>query len=182
MQFIPTTIPDVILIEPKVYGDERGFFLEVFQSELFISAGIDAKFVQDNHSGSMRGILRGLHYQIRQSQGKLVRVVVGHVYDVAVDLRRSSPTFGHWVGTELSAQNKFQVWIPPGFAHGFYVLSEWAELLYKATDFYAPKWERTLIWNDPEVGIDWPLIEDQQPILLAKDAEGDRLHNADLFD
>ncbi len=182
MQFIPTTIPDVILIEPKVYGDERGFFLEVFQSELFISAGIDAKFVQDNHSGSRQGILRGLHYQIRQTQGKLVRVVVGHVYDVAVDLRRSSPTFGHWVGTDLSAQNKFQVWIPPGFAHGFYVLSEWAELLYKATDFYAPKWERTLIWNDPEVGIDWPLIEDQQPILLAKDAEGDRLHNADLFD
>ena len=182
MKFSPTSIPEVVLIEPHVYGDERGFFMEVFRSELFTRSGIDADFVQDNHSGSMQGILRGLHYQIKQTQGKLVRVVAGHIYDVAVDLRNNSPTFGQWVGHHLSAQNRLQLWIPEGFAHGFYVLSDWSEVVYKATDYYAAEWERTLIWNDPEIGIEWPLIDGKLPILSAKDQQGVPIDVADLID
>jgi len=182
MKFTPTSIPDVILIEPTVFGDQRGFFMETFQVQKFSEAGIPTEFVQDNHSGSQKGILRGLHYQLKQTQGKLVRVIDGEIFDVAVDLRRSSPTFGQWVGDYLSAENKHQLWIPPGFAHGFYVLSEWAEVLYKATDFYAPEWERTLAWDDPEIGIQWPLIDGQKPILSEKDQQGKSLKEADLFE
>ncbi len=182
MKFTPTSLPDVILIEPQVCGDDRGFFMEVFQARRFNDAGIHAEFVQDNHSGSSQGILRGLHYQIRHVQGKLVRVIVGEVFDVAVDLRCSSPTFGKWVGHYLSAQNRLQLWIPTGFAHGFYVLSEWAEVLYKATDYYAPQWDRALLWNDPEVGIDWPLISGEHPILSEKDARGKLLRDAEVYD
>ena len=182
MRFLTTSIPDILLIEPKVFGDERGFFYETYQAHLFANAGITCDFVQDNHSGSGHGILRGLHYQIRQAQGKLVRVIAGEVYDVAVDIRRSSPTFGQWVGASLSAQNKLQIWIPPGFAHGFYVVSEWAEVVYKASDFYAPQWERTLLWNDPELGIEWPVPEGCAPLLSPKDAQGVSLSLAELFD
>jgi dTDP-4-dehydrorhamnose 3,5-epimerase len=182
MKFTQTALPDVILIEPDVYGDQRGYFMEVYQSRCFNEAGIQTEFVQDNHSGSGQNILRGMHYQIRQPQGKLVRVVVGQVFDAAVDLRRSSPTFGRWVGHHLSAENKLQLWIPPGFAHGFYVLSAWAEVLYKATDYYAREWERTLLWNDPEVGIEWPLISDEAPILSQKDAGGLPLGESAVYD
>lgn len=182
MEFIPTSIPDVILVSPKVFGDERGFFMETYQAICFAEAGVTTDFVQDNHSGSRRGILRGLHYQIRQPQGKLVRVVVGEVFDVAVDLRRSSVTFGRWVGHTLSADNKLQLWIPPGFAHGFYVISEWAEVFYKATDYYAPEWERTIIWNDAEIGIDWPLTNARTPELSDKDRAGEPFSTAELFD
>ncbi len=182
MKFIPTAIPDVIQIEPKVLGDARGFFMETYQARQFAAAGITANFVQDNHSGSRQGALRGMHYQIRQPQGKLLRVVAGEIFDVAVDLRRSSPTFGCWVGCILSAENRRMLWVPPGFAHGFYVLSEWAELVYKASDYYAPEWERALLWNDPEVGIEWPLIEGQPPILSAKDANASLLRNLEVFD
>jgi dTDP-4-dehydrorhamnose 3,5-epimerase len=181
MKFSPTSLPDVVLIEPQIFGDQRGFFMEVYQARRFEEAGIRAEFVQDNHSGSSQCTLRGLHYQIRQAQGKLVRVVVGEVFDVAVDLRRSSPAFGRWVGNYLSAQNKAQMWIPPGFAHGFYVLSPWAEVLYKATDFYAPEWERTLLWNDPDVGIEWPLINGSPPILSQKDKIGSLLVVAEVY-
>lgn len=182
MKFTPTSIPDVLLIEPKIHGDERGFFMETYQSKLFSKVGITDRFVQDNHSGSRQYTLRGLHYQIQQPQGKLVRVGVGEVYDVALDIRRSSPTFGKWEGIHLSAQNKLQLWVPPGFAHGFYVLSEWAELIYKSTDYYAPQWERTIRWNDPEIGIAWPLVDGQEPILSAKDSGGTLLKEADLFE
>jgi dTDP-4-dehydrorhamnose 3,5-epimerase len=182
MEFIPTAIKDVILIQPKVYGDERGFFLETYRAERFAQAGIPTQFLQDNHSGSSQGILRGLHYQIHQAQGKLVRVVCGQIYDVAVDLRRSSPTFGRWVGQILSSENKMQIWIPAGFAHGFYVMSDWAEVIYKATAYYAPEWERTLIWNDPEVGIDWPVVPGKPSILSQKDARGGRLKEIEVFD
>ena len=181
MQLTPLTIPDVVVIEPKVFQDDRGFFLETFQAEKYRAAGISVPLVQDNHSGSRRGVLRGLHYQIRKPQGKLVSAIVGEVFDVAVDLRRSSPTFGRWVGVTLSSQNHRQIWVPPGFAHGFYVLSEWAEITYKVTDFYDPQGERTLIWNDPQVGITWPLPDGQQPILSPKDAQGKPLSGADLF-
>lgn len=182
MQFLPTTIPDVILIEPRVFGDERGFFLETYHAQRFAEAGIQVDFVQDNHSGSLRGTLRGLHYQIRQTQAKLVRVISGEIFDVAVDIRRSSPTFGQWVGVNLSAENKRQVWIPAGFAHGFYVLSEWAEIIYKASDFYAPQWECTLLWSDLQLGIQWPLIEELPLIISARDAQGLPLSEAKLFD
>jgi dTDP-4-dehydrorhamnose 3,5-epimerase len=182
MKFIPTANPEVITIEPEIFGDERGFFMETYQAAQFAGAGIDYQFIQDNHSGSRRGILRGLHYQIRQPQGKLVRVATGEVFDVAVDLRRSSPTFGKWVSSCLSAENKRQLWIPPGFAHGFYVLSDWAELVYKATDYYAPQWDRTLLWNDPELNIDWPIGLGEHPILSRKDTEGKRLRDADVYD
>jgi dTDP-4-dehydrorhamnose 3,5-epimerase len=182
MKFILTDIPDVVLIQPKVFGDRRGFFMEAYQAKRYAQAGIPNDFVQDNHSGSEQGILRGLHYQIQQTQGKLVRAVAGEIFDVAVDLRRSSPTFGQWVGATLSAENKHQLWIPPGFAHGFYVLSEWAEVLYKATDFYAPQWERFLAWDDPEIGIDWPLLDGQEPTLSEQDRRAKRLEDADLFD
>jgi len=182
MRFIPTSIPDIILIEPKVFGDARGFFMETYQAQRFAAAGINANFVQDNHSGSRQGTLRGLHYQIQQAQGKLVRVIAGDIYDVAVDLRRSSPTFGRWIGVTLTAENKHQLWVPPGFGHGFYVLSEWAEIHYKATDYYAPQWERTILWDDPALGIQWPLIEGQTVLLSPKDAQGTRLAEAELFD
>jgi dTDP-4-dehydrorhamnose 3,5-epimerase len=182
MQFKPTSIPDLILIEPQVFGDQRGFFVETYRADKFTEIGINPKFMQDNHSGSRQGILRGLHYQIHQAQGKLVRVVAGEVFDVAVDIRRRSPTFGKWEAVHLSADNKLQVWIPVGFAHGFYVVSEWAEVVYKATDYYAPQWERTLLWNDPALGIDWPLVNGQPPLLSNKDIQGQLLQSAELFD
>jgi dTDP-4-dehydrorhamnose 3,5-epimerase len=180
MKVIETSIPDVLIIEPKVFGDERGFFYESFNAASFEAAtGLKRQFVQDNHSKSQRGVLRGLHYQIQQPQGKLVRVVAGEVFDVAVDLRKSSPSFGRWFGTHLSAQNQRQLWIPEGFAHGFVVLSESAEFLYKTTDYYAPEHERSLLWNDPELGIEWPF--DEPPQLSAKDQAGKRLSDAELF-
>lgn len=180
MNIIQTNIPDVLIIEPKVFGDERGFFYESYNRRAMIEAGILDDFVQDNHSRSVRGVLRGLHYQIRQPQGKLVRVVAGSVFDVAVDLRRSSPTFGKWVGMELSAENKRMAWIPKGFAHGFVVLSDVAEFLYKASDYYAPQFERSLLWNDPALGIAWPL--DGAPILAARDAAGIPLAACEVFE
>lgn len=182
MQFTSTELPGINLIQPKIFADERGFFLESYRKDRFSAAGIQADFVQDNHSASTQGVLRGLHYQIRQPQGKLVRVVAGEVFDVAVDLRRSSPTFGNWVGVTLSARKKNQLWVPPGFAHGFYVTSEKAEILYKATDYYAPQWERSLLWNDPALGIDWPIINGELPVLSAKDAQGSLLSEAETYD
>lgn len=174
-------IPGLLVLEPRVFGDARGFFMESYNARDFAQAtGREATFVQDNHSRSTRGVLRGLHYQIRQPQGKLVRVVAGEVFDVAVDLRRGSPTFGRWAGTRLSAENRRQLWIPEGFAHGFLVLSEHAEFLYKTTDYYAPEHERCLLWNDPALGIDWPL--DAAPLLSDKDRAGVPLRDADLFD
>ena len=182
MKVTPTQIPDVLIIEPKVFGDERGFFFESFNLKAFREAtGLDVDFVQDNHSRSQRGVLRGLHYQLRQAQGKLVRVVSGRVFDVAVDLRRSSPTFGRWEGVELSEDNHRQVWVPAGFAHGFVVLSETADFLYKTTDYYAPEHERCLAWDDPSVGVDWPL-EGIEPLLSAKDRQGKSLAEAETFD
>ena len=181
MQFIPTSIPDVILIKPKIFQDKRGFFLESYQSELFKAAGISASFVQDNHSGSSKGTLRGLHYQIKQPQAKLVRAIAGTIFDVAVDLRRDSPTFGKSSTAELSSENKHQLYIPTGFAHGFYVLSDWAEVLYKTSDFYAPEHERTLLWNDPELGIEWPLIDLAAPIISPKDTQGIPLRQAEIY-
>ncbi|MGQ0708615.1 MAG: dTDP-4-dehydrorhamnose 3,5-epimerase [Rhodoferax sp.] len=168
----PTRIPEVLLLTPKVFGDERGFFFESFNQRVFAQCtGVDAPFVQDNHSRSVRGVLRGLHYQVQKPQGKLVRVVEGEVFDVAVDLRVGSPTYGQWDGVLLSAQNKQQLWVPPGFAHGFLVLSESAEFLYKTTDYYAPEHERCIAWNDPTLAIDWPL-NGSVPALSAKDAQG----------
>ena len=181
MKFTPSEIPPVVLIEPRVFTDERGFFMETYHTERFAQAGITAVFVQDNHSASHQGTLRGLHYQIRQAQGKLVRVTMGEVFDVAVDLRRSSPYFGKWVGAYLSAENKHQIWIPPGFAHGYYVLSEQAEIIYKASDLYAPQWERTVLWNDPDIGIQWPLLQGSTPILSSKDAAGVPLSKAEVY-
>jgi dTDP-4-dehydrorhamnose 3,5-epimerase len=181
MKFKPTNIPDVILVEPQVFGDERGFFLESYQAKEFAEGGISAAFVQDNHSGSRQGTLRGLHYQFQQPQGKLLKVIAGQIFDVAVDIRRSSPTFGKWVGTILSADNKLQFWVPPGFAHGFYVMSEWAELIYKTTDYYAPQWERTIRWDDPQLAIAWPLVDGQAPILSSKDSQGQMFSEAELF-
>ncbi len=182
MQFTPTSIPDVILIKPKIYQDNRGFFLETYQAKVFNEAGINATFVQDNLSGSNKGTLRGLHYQIKQTQAKLVRVVAGEIFDVAVDLRRNSPTFGGWAAVHISSENKHQVYIPGGFAHGFYVLSDWAEVSYKASDFYAPDYERTLLWNDPEIGIEWPLDNQAEPVISSKDAQGVPLHLAQVYD
>lgn len=180
MKATPTAIPDVLVIEPKVFGDARGFFFESFNARAFRDAtGLDETFVQDNHSRSARGVLRGLHYQIRQPQGKLVRVVRGAVFDVAVDLRRASPTFGRWAGVELSEDNHRQLWVPPGFAHGFVVLTESADFLYKTTDYYAPEHERCLKWDDPTVGIDWPL--DVEPVLSAKDHDGKALADCEVF-
>ena len=180
MKVVETSIPDVLIIEPKVFGDERGFFYESFNAAAFEAAtGLKRQFVQDNHSKSQRGVLRGLHYQIQQPQGKLVRVVAGEVFDVAVDLRKSSPSFGRWFGTHLSAQNQRQLWIPEGFAHGFVVLSESAEFLYKTTDYYAPEHERSLLWNDPALGIQWSI--DEAPQLSAKDQAGKLLRDAELF-
>jgi dTDP-4-dehydrorhamnose 3,5-epimerase len=182
MQFISSELPDVILIQPKIFEDDRGFFLESYREDRFSTAGIQVDFVQDNHSASKKGVLRGLHYQIRQPQGKLIRVVLGEIFDVAVDLRRHSSTFGRWVGMTLSAEKKNQLWVPPGFAHGYYVTSERAEILYKATDYYAPQWERSLLWNDSIVAIDWPMINDELPILSDKDANGVLLSAAEVYD
>ncbi|SDI33385.1 dTDP-4-dehydrorhamnose 3,5-epimerase [Pseudomonas flavescens] len=180
MQVIQTEIPDVLILQPKVFGDERGFFFESFNARAFADAtSLNLQFVQDNHSRSQRGVLRGLHYQVQQAQGKLVRVTAGEVYDVAVDLRRQSPTFGQWVGTHLSADNKRQMWVPEGFAHGFLVLSEFAEFLYKTTDYYAPAHERCIRWDDPSLAIDWPL--QGEPSLSAKDQQGLRFDQAELF-
>lgn len=183
MKVVPTRIPEVLILEPKVFGDERGFFLERYNKRTFETAtGLDVGFVQDNHSRSMRNVLRGLHYQIKQPQGKLVWVVAGEIFDVAVDLRRQSPTFGQWAGFTLSALGRQMAWIPPGFAHGFLVVSESAEVLYKASDFYAPEHERTLIWNDSELGIDWPIPSGQSPVLAVKDCNGLPLQSCEVFD
>jgi dTDP-4-dehydrorhamnose 3,5-epimerase len=181
MKVTPCAIADVLLIEPKVFGDERGFFFESFNQRAFREAsGLTADFVQDNHSKSARNVLRGLHYQIRQPQGKLVRVVAGEVFDVAVDIRRGSPTFGRWVGERLSADNKRQLWIPPGMAHGFVVLSESAEFLYKTTDYWAPEHERCIAWNDPTLAIAWPVLSGE-PLLSGKDAAGQPFLQAEVF-
>ncbi|PAT43525.1 dTDP-4-dehydrorhamnose 3,5-epimerase [Vandammella animalimorsus] len=183
MQTTPTTIPDVLILEPKVFGDARGFFLESFNARTFAQAtGLQLDFVQDNHSRSRKGVLRGLHYQLQQPQGKLVRVVRGAVFDVAVDIRRGSPTFGRWVGVELSEDNQRQLWVPPGLAHGFVVLSDSADFLYKTTDYYAPEHERSIAWNDPDIGIAWPLAEHgiEQPQLSEKDARALPLAQAEL--
>lgn len=180
MNVVKTEIPEVLVLEPKVFGDSRGFFFESYNQRAFQDAtGWAPAFVQDNHSRSQKGVLRGLHYQIIQPQGKLVRVVVGEVFDVAVDIRRSSPTFGRWVGAHLSDENKRQMWVPPGFAHGFVVLSDFAEFLYKTTDFYAPEHERCIAWNDPDIGIEWPI--DSEPLLSEKDKKGVRLKDAEVF-
>ena len=181
MRFIPTRISDVLCIEPTVFGDDRGFLMETWQSVKFAAAGIAANFVQDNHSRSRRGTLRGLHYQINHPQGKLVRCVVGSVFDVAVDMRRGSPTFGQWVGEELSAENRRELWVPAGLAHGFLVLSESADFVYKCSDYYDPPSERTLAWNDPEVGIHWPIPPGVEILLSAKDREGVRLRDAECY-
>jgi len=181
MKIIPTAIPAVLLIQHQVFQDERGFFFEAYNSQKFTDKlGIKVNFVQDNHSLSKQNVLRGLHYQLIQPQGKLVRVVVGTIFDVALDITKSSPTFGQWVGYELSAENKYQLWIPPGFAHGFLVLSDTAEVIYKTTDYYAPQGDRTIIWNDPDLAIDWPLKT--KPILSAKDSNGQPFKSAELFD
>lgn len=180
MRATALSIPDIVLFEPEVFGDKRGFFFESFNERLFEKAvGRSWRFVQDNHSRSVRNVLRGLHYQIRQPQGKLVRVLSGEIYDVAVDLRKKSPTFGKWVGEVLSAENKKQLWIPPGFAHGFLALSEHAEFFYKTTDYYAPDHERCIVWNDPGLGIRWPLAG--RPVLSAKDSHGCLLEEAEVF-
>jgi len=179
MKCVPTALHEVLLLEPRVFGDQRGFFLESYNRNTLAEFGITADFVQDNHSRSAQNVLRGLHYQIRQPQGKLVRVVSGEVFDVAVDLRRSAPTFGQWVGVRLSAANKRMLWVPPGFGHGFLVLSEAAEFLYKTTDYYAPEHERTIRWDDPDLGIAWPLAA--PPLLSAKDQAGLSLNEAEVY-
>jgi len=180
MNTIATEIPDVLLIEPKVFGDSRGFFFESYNQRSFSEkSGAEVNFVQDNHSRSSKNVLRGLHYQIEQAQGKLVRVVSGEIFDVAVDVRKGSPTFGQWVGYLLSAENKRQLWVPAGFAHGFLVVSEVAEVLYKATDYYAPQHERSILWNDPDLAIAWPL--DSEPILSAKDQAGKSFKDAEVY-
>lgn len=180
MNIIPTAIPDVVIVEPKVFTDARGFFYESFNKKAMQAAGVAGDFVQDNHSRSARNVLRGLHYQITQAQGKLVRVVAGEIFDVAVDIRRRSPTFGKWVGMNLSAQNRHMAWVPPGFAHGFLVLSEFAEVLYKTTDYWAPQSERTIVWNDRDLAIAWPIGE--EPHLSAKDKAGTTFKEAEIFE
>jgi len=182
MQFIDTEIEDVKIIEPKVFGDERGFFMETYRTSLFNERCTPREFVQENHSMSSGGILRGLHYQMKQTQGKLVRVTRGAVFDVAVDMRKSSPTFGKYVGVELSAENKRQLWVPEGFAHGFYVTTDEAEFVYKCTDYYAPGHESSLRWDDPTVGIEWPLVDGAQPLVSEKDAKGHSWTNAEKFE
>lgn len=180
MNIIPTSIPDVLILEPQIFQDSRGFFLESYNQKIFTEkTGLNPNFVQDNHSKSEYNVLRGLHYQIIQPQGKLVRVIAGKIFDVAVDIRKNSPTFGQWVGYELSAENKLQMWIPIGFAHGFLVLSETAEVIYKTTDYYAPGGDRSILWNDPDLDIKWPL--QQPPILSAKDEKAATFKNAEVY-
>ncbi|MCK5425815.1 MAG: dTDP-4-dehydrorhamnose 3,5-epimerase [Emcibacter sp.] len=181
MKFTKTAIPDLITIEPKVFGDDRGFFMETWRADDFSENGIDGNFVQDNHSKSKQGILRGLHYQIKQPQGKLVRVVSGEIYDVAVDMRKSSPTYGQWAAVILSANNNKMLWVPAGFAHGFYVMSDEAEFVYKCTDYYAPEYERSLLWNDPDLAIEWPLVDGKPPLLSEKDKAGVLFSAAEAF-
>ncbi len=181
MKFITTSLPEVIKVEPAVHRDGRGYFMETWQLQRFRDGGIDDQFVQDNFSQSSKGTLRGLHYQIEQPQGKLVRVVSGEVFDVAVDLRKSSPQFGQWVGEVLSARNRHQLWVPPGFGHGFLVLSETAQFEYKCTDYYAPEFERSIRWDDPDIGIDWPLSEGARPILSEKDSAAPFLKDAETY-
>ncbi len=182
MNFIQTAIPGPLIVEPDVFGDRRGFFMETYQQLKFQAGGIDYQFVQDNHSHSTIGVLRGLHYQIQHTQGKLLRVVNGGVFDVAVDIRKSFESYGRWVGVTLTAENKRMLWVPPGFAHGYLTLSEDADVLYKATDYYDPPSERCIIWNDPTIGIEWPLDEGMLPVLSAKDKEGCLLHEAEVFE
>ena len=181
MKFAATTIPDVIIIEPQVFGDQRGFFMETWRQDEFKEAGIPAEFIQDNHSSSSQGILRGLHYQVQQAQGKLVRVIKGEVFDVAVDLRLSSLSFGQWVGETLSADNKKMLWVPPGFAHGFYVTSPEAEFVYKCSDYYAPEHERAILWNDKDLNIDWPILQGTEPRLSEKDSQGIEFKDAEYY-
>ncbi len=182
MEFLPTRLPDVIVIRPEVFEDSRGFFMETWTRKDFEQVGIDADFVQDNYSSSVAGTVRGLHYQIERAQGKLVRVVKGEVFDVAVDIRKSSPDFGQWTSEILSAENRKQIWIPPGFAHGFLVLSETAEFEYKCTDYHAPEHERTICWDDPDIGVDWPLADVESPILSQKDQAGLPLKESQVYD
>lgn len=180
MKIIPTEIPDVLILEPQVFGDSRGFFYESFNEKAFIDkTGVNVRFVQDNHSRSCRNVLRGLHYQIQQAQGKLVRVTLGEIFDVVVDIRKSSPTFGQWIGYTLSAENKQQLWVPAGFAHGFVVTSDVAEVMYKTTDYYSPQHERSILWSDPDLAIAWPLTE--PPILSAKDQAGKLFQDAEVY-
>lgn len=181
MKIIETAIPDVKIIEPKVFGDDRGFFLETFRDDWFRANISDVTFVQENHSKSSMGILRGMHYQMSQTQGKLVRVTFGEVYDVAIDMRKNSPSFGQWFGTLLSAENKRQLWVPEGFAHGFYVTSEFAEFVYKCTDYYAPQFEQSVMWNDPTLDIDWPIADGMSPLLSVKDEVGVLFNDAKYF-
>ena len=181
MKFEKQSIPEIVLIKPDKFLDHRGYFYEVFQKDKFTQFGIDLKIVQQNQSGSKKGILRGLHYQIQQPQGKLVRVLNGEIYDVAVDIRQSSATFGNWLGLFLSGKDNFQLWIPAGFAHGFLVMSDWAEVMYSTTDYYAPEYERTLLWNDPDIAIQWPINENFIPVLSQKDLLGKNLKNAEVY-
>jgi dTDP-4-dehydrorhamnose 3,5-epimerase len=181
MLFQPCSIPDVIIIQPRIFGDDRGFFMETWHYEKFKTAGLDTVFVQDNHSKSGKGILRGLHYQIKQPQGKLVRVIQGEVFDVAVDIRKSSPTFGKWVGDYLTDENRKMLWVPEGFAHGFLVTSETAEVCYKCTDYYAPEYERSMRWDDPDINISWPLSNGALPLLSDKDRNGAWFKDAEVF-
>jgi len=181
MRFTATTHPEIILVEPLTFQDNRGFFMETYQKEKFYQAGIPYEFVQDNHSSSIKGTLRGLHYQIIHAQGKLVRVAQGEVFDVAVDLRRGSPFFGKWVGEILSEKNKVQLWIPPGFAHGFYALSDQADVIYKTTEYYFPEGDRCIRWNDPDLAIEWPLYKGKHPLLSTKDAEGCAFSQAEVY-
>lgn len=181
MEFVPTRLPDVVLIKPRVFSDDRGYFLETWHEQKFAAAGMAYNFVQDNHSRSSQWTLRGMHYQIQQAQGKLVRVTHGAAFDVAVDLRKSSPTFGQWVGVELSDANHHMLWVPPGFAHGFLALTSVVDFLYKCTDFYAPQFERTIRWSDPDVGIEWPLPEGVSPLLAAKDSTAGGIRDVECF-
>jgi dTDP-4-dehydrorhamnose 3,5-epimerase len=181
MNFTPLALDGVVLITPDVFEDQRGFFMESWNQRKFAAAGIDAPFVQDNHSRSVRGTLRGLHYQLRRPQGKLVRVTAGEVFDVVVDIRRSSPTFGRWLGTTLSAERRQMLWVPPGFAHGFYVLSDCADFLYKCTEFYAPEDERSIRWDDPDIGVEWPLVGGSTPFLSRRDASAGLLREAEVY-
>ena len=182
MKFIPTKLPDVMIVEPDVYGDSRGFFMETWHADKFAAGGITADFVQDNHSRSSKGVLRGLHYQIKKTQGKLVRVLNGEIFDVVVDLRKSSITFGQWFGIDLNAENKKMLWVPPGFAHGFYVKTQFADFFYKCTGFYAPEYEMAIRWDDSDLAIEWPLIDTKHPILSPKDDAAVAFKNAEYFE